>query len=512
MTTDAIKTMSVVPPEFILAMLKAVDSEAGLPPDVASSLALTLESELVYVLKTSALHQGSTHLSSPIGPLSVRFPPIYKKSAASSSPSLICKPQRPSNPFLRASVNMVTLKNLFPSPATSGASENGTASLTIACRTLSFTDAPRRVAVCDTRMATLSRLGTVSVSVLLDDEKKEKKEEDMSAAETRVTDLGHEVLCESTLPSFVPTTALAFPPADASFLLTGGEKGSLQLWHVPSKHRVVSYALEHTAAVMDLAFHPCGGHFFVSGSLDGTARLWRTDLLQSIRHFLHPSGSTVTRVCFHPSGFLVATAFTTSVALWDVTTGKNLLGHEQFLRGHTGDITCLAFSPDGHLLASADAIGHVILWDLVNGLTVAEAKGTEVLSPLAAQPVTGLAFTSDSSQLVSAQSDGRVQRWYTSVPVARLRALAADTEVLARKRKRQQELSDCGVVIVEPPAPASACASSSMSLSGRALAQLDHSKPCFIPQATYMLKNVHLVATQAAHSIITLYGIDTLSE
>jgi WD40 repeat protein len=44
-----------------------------------------------------------------------------------------------------------------------------------------------------------------------------------------------------------------------------------------------------------------------------------------------------------------------TIHLWDLTSGREVLA----LSGHSARVASLAFSPDGHLLASADHSGVV---------------------------------------------------------------------------------------------------------------------------------------------------------
>jgi WD40 repeat protein len=96
-------------------------------------------------------------------------------------------------------------------------------------------------------------------------------------------------------------------------------------------------------------------------------------------------------------------------ALYDALTSAGGLP----LYGHTDDITALAFSPDGHALASGSADHTVRLWSLSRPGAVPSAP--RLLSGHT-QPITALAFSPDGRTLATASRDGSVRLWSVTAP------------------------------------------------------------------------------------------------
>src|SRR5207253_721368 len=67
-------------------------------------------------------------------------------------------------------------------------------------------------------------------------------------------------------------------------------------------------------------------------------------------------------------------------------------------------ITAVAISHDGKRVAAGSPIGHVTVWDVVTGETLAPFAGHDGM-------VSGMVFTSDGKRLVTTSQDGTALVW-----------------------------------------------------------------------------------------------------
>jgi WD40 repeat protein len=140
-------------------------------------------------------------------------------------------------------------------------------------------------------------------------------------------------------------TAQAFSP-DGKWLTTAYENGQVRLWGARNltPGRLLA---NHRLGVNDLAFS-ADGKWLATASMDRTVRLCEMGSGESYE--LRGDSGWMTSVTFSPDGHtLAAGTLNGEVKLWNVATRREMVS----LKAHSTGVGVVAFSPDGRLLASA---------------------------------------------------------------------------------------------------------------------------------------------------------------
>ncbi|CAL9639376.1 nSTAND1 domain-containing NTPase [Streptomyces sp. enrichment culture] len=214
---------------------------------------------------------------------------------------------------------------------------------------------------------------------------------------------------------------------DGDTIVTGGEQGKVLLWDARTHQKVDELRVHRSdegAWPSHLAFTPDGTTlavtvigFRASKSDQSRVQLW--DVREGRRTaILKGHTGQVASLAFSPDGETLATGASDATArLWDVRGHRPLAT----LPGHSGTVWAVAFSPDGRILASGSQDRSIWLWD------VGERTAVTALNSHTGD-VDALAFSPDGAMLASGSTDATVRLWDMRVgqPLA---TIAVDSSV-----------------------------------------------------------------------------------
>jgi len=202
--------------------------------------------------------------------------------------------------------------------------------------------------------------------------------------------------------------AVAFSP-DSSRVVTGATSGTVGRWDTLDAEPA-GYLLGHCFAITSVGFLP-GHERLVTAGADGEIRLWRGDD-PALHHAVAATRESVEFLRFASDGRRLAVGTRDgTLALLDVWGDVELAS----LRIASGRWETFAATADLAWMAAGSRRGSIRLWNEARGIT-------RLLGGAHRGEVSALAFSPDGTRLISGGDDGRARLWEPGIadPLAEL--------------------------------------------------------------------------------------------
>ena len=209
---------------------------------------------------------------------------------------------------------------------------------------------------------------------------------------------------QKTTPGAAMSTA--FFTADGKEVVTGGIFEDAALWNAASGSlvRILNFD-KHAIVPGDTVSVAVGrlGNRAATFSSDGWGALWDLSAQRQIATLHVDDGASIRDLSFAEDGREFVTADTGGLAyVFDAVGGtlKRKLGKQG------APLVAAEISPQGDKVLTADASGHITVWNLTNGSALVSVNGS-----VGAPVVNDIHFSPDGTTIIAACADDKVRTW-----------------------------------------------------------------------------------------------------
>ena len=186
---------------------------------------------------------------------------------------------------------------------------------------------------------------------------------------------------------------------DGSFLASGGYDRTVRVWDL--REGGSRLGIEHPALISAVVWSPDGTRV-ASASEDGVVLIWRAIDGNLLHRFEH--AGPVNALCWGPNGEQLVSGAADGekgvLYLWDVQQGALV----RTLKGNTGFIVGVDWSPEHNLLVSAGSHGTVRWWSQEQGVNLATVQAHDAWAR-------AVRVSPDGKTVASCGEDGVIKLW-----------------------------------------------------------------------------------------------------
>ncbi|KAG8795687.1 hypothetical protein FRC12_011296 [Ceratobasidium sp. 428] len=214
---------------------------------------------------------------------------------------------------------------------------------------------------------------------------------------------GEPLRCHST----DPILSVVCSP-DGDHIAAGSQNGHVYIWN-RCTGQIVASLPNHACGARSVAYSPDGA-YIASCSEYGTVYIRSAYSSQVLVHELSGVHTQEAHsVSFSPDGAYIASgSWDETICIWNARTGELVGGP---LRGHSGSVTSLQYSPSGSRLASVSTHDRIVyIWDPLAG-----QLATQLLQARGDNSILWASYSVDGEQVLACSKRGSLYTWDTSV-------------------------------------------------------------------------------------------------
>ena len=193
---------------------------------------------------------------------------------------------------------------------------------------------------------------------------------------------------------------ISFSP-EGGQLASGADDGKIKIFDISSSNCLITF-IEHTAKITGLQYALNKSNVLVSSSLDGTIRAYDLIKYKNFRIMTTPKQTQLICCSVDYSGEIVAAGSldTYNIFVWSLKTGDLI----DVLNGHTGPVSCLAFSHINDILVSGSWDNTVKMWELYTKKGISETYEHN-------SKITAIALSPNDKEVAVSTLNGELYTW-----------------------------------------------------------------------------------------------------